>query len=140
VSSLNRWEVEGGLVKDAEVRFLQNGAALVTFQLALDGTKYDSESRAQVVETTWVSVEHWFPGIYGDRDALYKGDRVYCLGEATQYKKPDSDERPHTRLLAKVVTVTRRGREGMAAMAQATGYVDRRREDVPTENPPAWPS
>lgn len=117
---MNRVEIAGGLTRDAELRFTPSGAAVLNMTVAVNGTRYDGDSRQQVVTTSYISVEAW--GSLAEEAAeqdIVKGCEVYVLGELTQSttEKRDGSKESKTRVRAMMIHVTRR--RGGSAQARA---------------------
>lgn len=94
---MNRVELRGGLVKDVEMVDV-NGLVKAAVTLAVNGTRYDGQTRQQVVKTTYVSCEAW--GIVGENlyaSGVGKGCELYVVGELTQQKR-EGDKESHTRV------------------------------------------
>jgi single-strand DNA-binding protein len=108
---MNRVEIMGGLTRDAELRFLPSGIAVLNFTVAVNGARYDSSERQQVVTTSYISVEAW--GSLAEEAAdsgVTKGCEVYVMGELTQQtiEKRDGEKESKTRVKAHIISVTRR--------------------------------
>jgi len=144
---MNRVEVSGGVTRDPELRYTDGGAAVMNLQLAVNGARYDSDTRTQVVDTTYVTVELW--GSLAEDTAeqeLSKGCEVHVLGTLTQQErvKRDGTKESKTRVRGMVVNVVRR-RSGTAAKASvvtpSTPRVKPPRSSGPpphTEPPPGY--
>ena len=109
---MNRVEIRGGLVRDPELRLVgAYSTPLLEMTVAVNGTRYDSQSRSQVVKTTFVSVQVW--GHRGEevmeKYQLAKGDEVYVLGELDQYEqeKADGTKERKTRVTGLLLDVLR---------------------------------
>lgn len=100
----------GTLVRDLEMKYLPSGIALVEMSLAVNGTRYDSEARSQVVTTLYCSVTVW--GWQAENLAnleARRGDSVHVLGELEQreVEKAGGGKEKKTRVVAHVVTPVR---------------------------------
>lgn len=109
---MNRVEVRGGLTRDAEFRFVgQANTPLLEFSVAVNGTRYDAQTRQQAVKTTFVSVQVW--GLQAEeimsKYALGQGDEVYVLGELDQreIEKKDGTKERKTRVTGFHIVVLR---------------------------------
>lgn len=107
---MNRCELIGTLVRDLEMRYLPSGQALVEMSLAVNGTRYDSDSRATVVTTLYCSITVW--GWQAEQLAnleVKRGDSVHVLGELEQreIEKRDGSKEKKTRVVAHTVTPVR---------------------------------
>lgn len=119
--SVNEVRISGGLTRDAEAKYVgEHGTALMTFTVAVNGTRYDSAARQQVVKTTYVSVEAW--AVLAERlmnTNLMKGDEVLVVGELaqTEREKRDGTKETKTRVVAFTLDVLRLGAAHRAAEA-----------------------
>lgn len=104
---MNRAEIKGGLTRDPEIS-QSGGYDRIQFTVAVNGTRWDSESRSQVVKTAYLMVVAWGP-VAAEWMSLKKGDEVYVVGELDQYKKENKDE-SSTRITAFSITMIREGR------------------------------
>jgi single-stranded DNA-binding protein len=52
---MNRVELVGGLTRPPDLRFTQGGMGICEASLAVNGARYDSEARSQVVTTVYVA-------------------------------------------------------------------------------------
>lgn len=108
---MNRVEIRGGLTRDPSMKVVGDGLHLLEFTVAVNGTRYDRETRGTVVKTTYVSVQAW--GTVADEIVaayqLTKGDEVYVLGELDQHEieKSDGTKDRKTRVTAFRVDVIR---------------------------------
>lgn len=127
---MNRVEISGGLVRDAEVKRLDSGAMVANMSVAVNGTRFDADSGQQEVTTAYIAVEAW--GSLAEEIAsleITRGTEVYVLGELVQQtrEKRGGGSESKTRVKAMTISVVRR-RGGPAAarsVAQAptgSGY------------------
>jgi single-strand DNA-binding protein len=108
---VNRVEIIGGLVREPELRFLPSGAAVCEFTLAVNGTRWDRDAKAQVVSTVFVACNLWEAEAESFADlGLERGDEIYVLGALDQrvIEKKDGSKESKTRVRAQVVHPTRR--------------------------------
>lgn len=83
----NKWEGDGGLVRDPEFAFVEKLGGLPVWEatIAVNGTRYDSRAGQQTVTTTWVRLK-----AYGSKaeelfEAGYaKGDHLLIEGDLAQ--------------------------------------------------------
>lgn len=122
--NINKVEISGGLIRDAELRFLPSGVAVVEFTIATNGARYDSKSREQVVTTQFTTVEAWawLAEQVGEM-GLVKGEGVYVLGELTQQEreKQDGTKERKTRVRAAMVQPFRRRAANYSPPQQDSG-------------------
>lgn len=81
---LNRVELEGGLVRDPELRALPSGTFVCDFTLAVSGTKWDAEAHREVVDTSYFRCVLWFEQAEKFAETYHKGDQIYLVGQLTQ--------------------------------------------------------
>lgn len=111
---MNRVEVSGGLTRDPEYRMVGSyGTHLLEMTVAVNGTRYDSEQRQQVVKTTFVQVQAWgyvAEFLTQQHGPLSKGDEVHVVGELDQrtVEKSDGSKESKTRVTAVHIDVLRR--------------------------------
>jgi single stranded DNA-binding protein len=110
---MNRVEIAGGLVRDPEFKMLgQSQTPCLEFTVAVNGTRYDSQQRQQVVKTTYVAVQAFnevADDVMGKYPGLTKGDAVYVVGELDQrtIEKADGTKESKTRVNAMHIVVQR---------------------------------
>lgn len=119
--NLNRVELCGGMTRNPELKYFDSGMAVCDVSVALNGTRYDSASRAQIVTTTYVSVNAygWVAEEFVNTGAK-QGDEVYVLGELDQreVEKRDGTKEKKTRVNASILTLTRHRTSTPAAAMQ----------------------
>lgn len=112
---MNRVEISGGLTRDPEIRYLPSGVGVLDLTVAVNGARYDSDKREQVVTTSYISCNCF--GWLAEQIAntgLSKGDEVYVLGELEQrsYETRDGKKESKTRVtIMALKPVRRRGVE-----------------------------
>jgi single-strand DNA-binding protein len=96
---LNRVQLIGHLGQDPEVRYLDNGTALTTFNVATHH-KYPADEERQT-ETEWHRCAAW--GKLGELCAqyLHKGSHVYIEGRLRTHRW--EDESGHQRTMVEIV-------------------------------------
>ena len=97
---LNKVQLIGHLGHDPEVRYLDNGTALTTFNVATHHSYATGEERQ--TETEWHRVTAW--GKLGEISAqyLHKGTRVYVEGRLRTHRW--EDESGQLRTMVEIVT------------------------------------
>ena len=111
---MNKVEIAGGLTRDAEYRTVgASQTQLMEMTVAVNGTRFDSEQRQQVVDTVYVAVQVWgyvAQRLTDEHGTLHKGDEVYVVGRLSQQEveKRDGTKDRKTRVTAMVVSVTRK--------------------------------
>jgi single-stranded DNA-binding protein len=116
---MNEWRGTGNVSSAQDPKQIGANSTVLNFTVAIDIMVWDSDSKQQVIDTAWISVEQFIRGIIEEHQMLYKGDRVYVSGPLTTFKR---DEKTHTRVRADIVQVISRGRTGQDAMAAAARY------------------
>lgn len=129
---MNRWEGKGGLTRDPEVAFLEgSGICMWKASIAVNGARYDSQTRQQGVTTVYVSLVAF--GWLAEQIAEYnltRGDEVYVIGELEQREiDKDGKKERKTGVLVNVLNPTR-VRHG--ARAQTSGQ---RQAEEPPDDP-----
>jgi single-strand DNA-binding protein len=107
--SLNRVELTGTLTRDPQLEWLPNSGT-ATMTLAVNGARYNHETRDHEVTTTFVSVL-----VFGfQAEALHsgkvgRGDEVHVVGALSQreIKKRDGSTEKKTRVEATLVQPVR---------------------------------
>lgn len=138
--SMNRVEVSGGLVREPELTYMErSGSALLELTLAVNGTRYNHESRGQEVTTSYVAVKAW--GSLAEalvEENLSKGDELYVLGELEQrtIEKRDKSKESKTHVKALGYHVVRNRAASGRTPAPAVSSPPTTGDPGPTE--PAW--
>jgi single-stranded DNA-binding protein len=129
---MNYVVLSGNITKEAELKDF-TGSTLRTFSLAVSGVKWNKEKGAEDIETTWANIEQFLPGPKQQEWELYPGDAVMVIGELSTRRTNTGTT--HTRILAKSVTVERRGRAAASAFGWSTGGASP--QSQPQQQPPA---
>lgn len=83
--SMNKVEVSGGLTRDPELSFSPGGYAFWRATIAVNGTRYDSTERKQVVKTSFVLISAGGYIAEAMAEVGYaKGDEMVIMGELDQ--------------------------------------------------------
>jgi single-strand DNA-binding protein len=109
--SQNYVRVSGGITREPEFRVFDSGSPLWTATIAVNGTRYDSQQRTQVVKTTFVSIQAWGWLAEEIMDlGLDRGDEVLVEGELDQseYEKDGKTERRTRVTILRLTPVRRR--------------------------------
>lgn len=130
------------MTRDPELRYLDSGMPVIDASLALNGTRYDGQSRQQIVTTTYVSVVAygWLAEQFAESGA-HQGDEVYVLGELDQreVEKRDGTKERKTRVTASLLMLTRH-RTSAPASTMQSGQPDPWATSQPGRaNPPSGP-
>lgn len=100
---MNRVEIIGGLTKAVDGRFI-NEYPMAQISLAVNGTRYSSEERRQIVTTTYVSCTAWgHQAVSLINQDPKVGERLYVLGELDQSTWEDADGKKQQRTRVRVI-------------------------------------
>lgn len=112
---INRVELVGGLTRDPEFRITPTGTSTWFATVAVNGSRYDSQSGGQVVKTTYVALSAF--GWMAEQlyeNSYVKGEELHIVGELDQYEvEKDGQKDRKTRVTPLVVTPIRRRSEAM---------------------------
>jgi single-stranded DNA-binding protein len=115
--AINDVKVQGGLTRDPDTGYGKgSGTAYWRASLAVNGTRYDPQSRSQVVKTTFVSILAF--GYKAEQlinDGVGKGDELWVRGEIDQssYEKDGKTEhKTHVQIQSYDVVRSARARTG----------------------------
>lgn len=138
--SLNYVKIQGGLTRDPEFRFFDSGSQLVELSVAVNGTRYDSQSRSQIVKTTFISAQAW--GWLAEQimdQGIGKGDEVLIEGELdqTEFENKEGKKERKTRVTILVLNVTRR-RAGSQPSPTPTAQPQRSSSQASTNDQGGW--
>jgi len=111
--SVNKVILVGNVGKDAEVRHIDNGAAVATFSLATSET-YTAKNGEKVTNTEWHNIVAWrglaeFAGKY-----IQKGRQLYIEGQirTRSYDDKDGVKKYITEILANSIQLLGRKENG----------------------------
>lgn len=109
---MNRVELIGGVVRDPELQELESGFAFVRFSLAVNGTRYSSTARSQVVHTDYISCHIWGDASTRFLADVIKGDEVYVMGKLDQKEitHKDGTKESKTRVAVFTFDIIRKAR------------------------------
>ena len=115
--SLNRVEISGGLVRDAEFTHLPSGAPVWEATVVVNEAVYSAKERASVVRANYIAVNAF--GEPAERlasEGLQRGDEVYILGALNQttIERKDGSKESKTKVRVLTYNVTRRRHPGNA--------------------------
>lgn len=101
---MNRVELHGGLVGNPEWGFTRGGTAFASCTLAVSGTRWDSQSKQEVVTTQYVRLQLW-GGMAEQLMELNpgKGEKLYVVGELDQSEWEDQDGKKQKRTRVRVL-------------------------------------
>lgn len=133
--SVNKVILVGNAGKDAEVRYIDNGAAVATFSLATSET-YTAKNGEKVTNTEWHNIVAWrglgeFAGKY-----IQKGRQLYIEGRlrSRSYDDKDGNKKYITEVLADTIQLLGK-REGSDAQNHNQNAEYQKTETANTETP-----
>ena len=88
--SLNKVMLMGNLTKDAELRYLQSGQAVLEFRLAVT-RKFKTQNGEDKEETCFIDVNLWGNRGVAVAQYLTKGKQIYVEGKLQTRKWKDKD-------------------------------------------------
>lgn len=81
MANLNRWQGIGRLGNDIEVRFMPNGDAVTSFNIACDDSYKDKQTGQKVEQVEWVRCVAFRQAAEFLGAKLLKGNRLYASGK-----------------------------------------------------------
>jgi single-strand DNA-binding protein len=122
MNDLNNVALIGRLGRDAELKYLNSGTAVVAFSICVNGSKKDGDRYVDV--PNWVDVTYFGKGAEAVNQYLLKGKQVAVLGELRQEKWAQDDGTNRSKLVVNAHSVQLLGsrdgdaREGEGRAAQ----------------------
>lgn len=104
MASLNKMTIIGNLGADPEVRYLDGGAVVATFNVATT-EKYTSRNGEKVEQTEWFRVELWNEQAKVAEKYLKKGNSVYVEGRLRTELWTDKEGKERTSLRVRANTM-----------------------------------
>ncbi len=104
MASLNKMTIIGNLGADPEVRYLDGGAVVATFNVATT-EKYTNRSGEKVEQTEWFRVELWNEQAKVAEKFLKKGNSVYVEGRLRTELWTDKEGKERTSLRVRASTM-----------------------------------
>lgn len=123
MASLNKMTIIGNLGADPEVRYLDGGAVVATFNVATT-EKYTNRNGEKVEQTEWFRVELWNEQAKVAEKYLKKGNSVYVEGRLRTELWTDKEGKERTSLRVRANTM------------QLLGTPNDGRQDEPTYEAP----
>lgn len=113
--------IMGNLGKDVEVKYLQNGTAVSTLRVAVNGSKKDGD--AWVDHTEWLDVVVFGKNAENAGQYLSKGSGVHVTGriQTRSYKDKDDVEKFRTEIVCDNLTFVGGGKDDGARSAAPKG-------------------
>lgn len=112
---MNKVELRGHLKDDAVLTHLQSGDPVLTWTLAVNGTRWSKADNAHIVTTAWILCRMYADQVIDlintDGGEPKRGDDVYVAGELTQIQKdPEKTERKTGVTVFSLTVIRRRSR------------------------------
>lgn len=104
MASLNKMTIIGNLGADPEVRYLDGGAVVTTFNVATT-EKYTNRNGEKVEQTEWFRVELWNEQAKVAEKYLKKGNSVYVEGRLRTELWTDKEGKERTSLRVRANTM-----------------------------------
>ncbi|ADB41946.1 single-stranded DNA-binding protein [Spirosoma linguale] len=104
MASLNKMTIIGNLGADPEVRYLDGGAVVATFNVATT-EKYTNRNGEKVEQTEWFRVELWNEQAKVAEKYLKKGNSVYVEGRLRTELWTDKEGKERTSLRVRATTM-----------------------------------
>ncbi len=104
MASLNKMTIIGNLGADPEVRYLDGGTVVATFNVATT-EKYTNRSGEKVEQTEWFRVELWNDQAKVAEKYLKKGNSVYVEGRLRTELWTDKEGKERTSLRVRANTM-----------------------------------
>jgi single-stranded DNA-binding protein len=112
-----RVELKGGVTQSNDPKPLFE-RWVIEFTVAEEEMVWNSQTQQREPQSTFWRVSWWMDEFPGPQQLVFKGDKVFVMGELTQEKKKAGQEGPsHTRIYPYTVTVIRRGKEGKSFLS-----------------------
>ncbi len=137
MASLNKMTIIGNLGADPEVRYLDGGAVVATFNVATT-EKYTSRSGEKVEQTEWFRVELWNEQAKVAEKFLKKGNSVYVEGRLRTELWTDKEGKERTSLRVRASTMQLLGSPNdRPGSDDASSYEAPRQQAAPVQSAPA---
>lgn len=104
MASLNKMTIIGNLGADPEVRYLDGGAVVATFNVATT-EKFTNRNGEKVEQTEWFRVELWNEQAKVAEKYLKKGNSVYVEGRLRTELWTDKEGKERTSLRVRATTM-----------------------------------
>ncbi len=134
MASLNKMTIIGNLGADPEVRYLDGGAVVATFNVATT-EKYTSRSGEKVEQTEWFRVELWNEQAKVAEKFLKKGNSVYVEGRLRTELWTDKEGKERTSLRVRASTMQLLGSPN--ERSEEPSYEAPRQQAAPVQSAPA---
>ena len=134
MASLNKMTIIGNLGADPEVRYLDGGAVVATFNVATT-EKYTNRSGEKVEQTEWFRVELWNEQAKVAEKFLKKGNSVYVEGRLRTELWTDKEGKERTSLRVRASTMQLLGSPN--ERQEENSYEAPRQQAAPAQAAPA---
>ena len=129
MASLNKMTIIGNLGADPEVRYLDGGTVVATFNVATT-EKYTNRNGEKVEQTEWFRVELWNEQAKVAEKYLKKGNSVYVEGRLRTELWTDKEGKERTSLRVRANTMQLLGSPGSDRPDE--GYAEAPRQQAPS--------
>lgn len=136
MASLNKMTIIGNLGADPEVRYLDGGAVVATFNVATT-EKYTNRNGEKVEQTEWFRVELWNEQAKVAEKYLKKGNSVYVEGRLRTELWTDKEGKERTSLRVRANTMQLLGSPN--DRQEETQYEAPRQQAAPSQTAPERP-
>ncbi len=123
---MNKVELAGGLTTVPELKYTPGGWPILSWTLAVNGARYDSKERQQVVTTSFIRCEMAGPNAeyWADELGEAKGEKLYVLGELSQQSWEDREGKKQSRTRVDVMVVHRLSPKNVSVGMPKPEYVE----------------
>lgn len=137
MASLNKMTIIGNLGADPEVRYLDGGAVVATFNVATT-EKYTNRNGEKVEQTEWFRIELWNEQAKVAEKYLKKGNSVYVEGRLRTELWTDKEGKERTSLRVRANTMQLLGSPN-SDRSDEPQYEAPRQQAAPTPQPAPGP-
>ncbi|QMW02836.1 single-stranded DNA-binding protein [Spirosoma foliorum] len=132
MASLNKMTIIGNLGADPEVRYLDGGAVVATFNVATT-EKYTTRTGEKVEQTEWFRIELWNEQAKVAEKYLKKGNSVYVEGRLRTELWTDKEGKERTSLRVRANTMQLLGSPNSDRQDEQPTYEAPRQQAAPAQ-------
>ncbi|QDK82879.1 single-stranded DNA-binding protein [Spirosoma sp. KCTC 42546] len=132
MASLNKMTIIGNLGADPEVRYLDGGAVVATFNVATT-EKYTTRNGEKVEQTEWFRIELWNEQAKVAEKYLKKGNSVYVEGRLRTELWTDKEGKERTSLRVRANTMQLLGSPNSSQGQDEPQYEAPRQQAAPAQ-------
>ncbi|GAB4000570.1 hypothetical protein GCM10028807_53950 [Spirosoma daeguense] len=136
MASLNKMTIIGNLGADPEVRYLDGGAVVATFNVATT-EKFTNRNNEKVEQTEWFRVELWNEQAKVAEKYLKKGNSVYVEGRLRTEIWTDKEGKERTSLRVRATTMQLLGSPNSDRDNDSSYEAPARQQAAPVQTAPA---